>query len=72
LPARTRQAEDVVGRLFPPPPAPADLHQTDTAYARTATKVLYKMKKELDEPPGGPLPPGPTPPAPADPGGRPA
>jgi hypothetical protein len=29
-----------------------DLHQTDTAYARTATKVLYKMKKELDEPPG--------------------
>jgi hypothetical protein len=61
------QAGDVVGRLFPPPPAPADLHQTDTAYARTATKALYKMKKELDEPPGGPLPPAPTPPAPTPP-----
>ena len=46
------RAEDVVGQLFPPAPAPADLHQPDTAYARTATKVLYRMKKELAKPPG--------------------
>ena len=49
------QANDAVLRLFPPPPAPADLRQPDTAYAMTAGVVLYEMEDELAQPPGTPL-----------------
>jgi hypothetical protein len=51
------EAGEVVARLFPPPPAPADLHQVGTQYALTATEVLYDMEDELAESPGTPLPP---------------
>jgi hypothetical protein len=50
------RAEEAVGRLFPPPPAPADLHQPGTSYALTASEVLYDMGDELAFPPGTPLP----------------
>jgi hypothetical protein len=48
--SRRRQADKAVERLFPPPPDPADLHQPDTAYALTASEVLYEMEDELTEP----------------------
>jgi hypothetical protein len=51
-----QRAGEVVAGIFPPPPAPADLHKIDTQYALTATEVLYDMEDELAEPPGMPLP----------------
>jgi hypothetical protein len=51
------RAGEVIGGLFPPPPAPADLHLVGTPYALTATEVLYDMEDELAQPPGTPLPP---------------
>jgi hypothetical protein len=50
------RADEAVGRIFPPPPAPADLHQPGTEYVLTAGEVLYEMDDELTEPPGTPLP----------------
>lgn len=47
--------DQVVRHLFPPPPAPSDLHKSNTAYALTAGEVLYEMEHELAEPPGTPL-----------------
>jgi hypothetical protein len=49
------QANALAGLLFPAAPAPADLHQSYTAYARTAIRVIAKMAKRLAEPPGTPL-----------------
>ena len=42
----------MVAGLFPPPPAPADLHQLNTPYALTAAEVCYDMEDELTRPPG--------------------
>jgi hypothetical protein len=50
------RAGEVVAGLFPPSPAPADLHQVDTQYALTAVEVTYDMEDELAEPPGTALP----------------
>jgi len=52
LAERPDRAAEVVAGLFPPPPAPADLHQLNTPYALTATEVCYDMEDELACPPG--------------------
>ncbi len=52
LAQRPDGAADVVTGLFPPPPAPADLHQLNTRYALTAVEVCYDMAGELAQPPG--------------------
>jgi hypothetical protein len=51
------RAERVIAGLFPPPPAPADLHQLSIPYALTAGGVTTAMDEELAQPPGTPLPP---------------
>jgi hypothetical protein len=56
LAERPDGAAEVVGGLFPPAPAPADLHQLNTPYALTATEVIYDMEDELAQPPGTAIP----------------
>jgi hypothetical protein len=56
-PVGDEQPGAAVLRLFPPPPAAADLYLVDTAYARTATEVLDEMEDELAKPPGTPCAP---------------
>jgi hypothetical protein len=48
-------AAEVIAGLFPPPPAPADLHRLNTSYALTAGAVSYAMDDEFVQPPGTPI-----------------
>jgi hypothetical protein len=51
------RAGEVVGRIFPPPPGHADLHQPLSLYRGTADVALYEMESQLNQPPGTPLAP---------------
>jgi hypothetical protein len=49
--------DDVAPVLFPARPAPTDLRRHGSKYALICEDVSYKMREELAQAPGTPLPP---------------